>query len=69
AHLDTLDADNARAWELAHLLWSRFLSDAHGVTPALLRLTTDLDDEAFADLLRRLTLMYDVLVPPPKRPS
>lgn len=32
--------------------------------PALDRLTPDLDDVEYADLLRRLTVIYDVLAPP-----
>ena len=63
--LTALDVDNRRAWELAHLLWTRLIWDMQGAMPALLRLTPDLDEDGFADLLRRLAIIYDVLVPPP----
>lgn len=64
-HLTALDADNQRAWALTHTVCSRFLGDAHAVGLALNRLTTDLDTDDFADMLSRVTLIYDVLCPPP----
>lgn len=67
AHLSIMDADNRRAWQLAHLLLTRFIADTHSFGPALARLTADLDEDDFADLLRRMTIIYDVLVPAPQR--
>lgn len=67
-HLDVLDVDNRRAWDLAQVLFVRLIADTHALGPVLLRLTPDLDPEDFEQLMRRLTLMYDVLVPP-QRPS
>jgi hypothetical protein len=33
----------------------------------MMRLTADLDEEDFEDVIERLSMIYDVLVPPPKR--
>lgn len=66
AHLDGMDLENRRAWDLTHLLCSRLMADTHGAGPLLVALTSDLDPEERADLLRRMTLIYDTLVPPPK---
>lgn len=63
--LDGLDVDNRRAWDLAHLLVSRLVFDTGSFGPLLQRLTPDLDEDAFGDLVRRITLIYDVLAPPP----
>lgn len=67
SRLEGMDSDNRRAWELAHLLGTRLLNDTHAAGVALGRLTTDLDEVEFADLLRRMNLIYDVLAPPPKQ--
>ena len=69
AHLAGLDSDNAKAWNLTHQMCTRFLSDSQAIGPVLVRLTSDLDEDEFADLLRRISLIYDVLVPPPQRNS
>lgn len=66
-HLSELDADNAKAWHLTKLLLTRFVADTQGLGPWLVRLTPDLDEVGFEDLLRRLSLIYDVLVPAPQR--
>ena len=64
AHLAGMDVDNRRAWDLSHLVLTRFAHDSHGVAAFVVRLTPDLDEDDFADLLRRMTLIYDVLAPP-----
>ena len=69
AHMAGMDADNRRAWDLAHLVLTRFAHDSQGVAAFVLRLTPDLEEADFADLLRRLTLIYDVLAPPQATPS
>lgn len=66
AQLAGMDADNKRAWDLAHLLLSRFMHDTQSMGAVLTRLSADLDDEDFADLVRRLSMIYDVLMPAPK---
>ena len=65
ARLAALDADNARAWHLGHVICSRFTGDAHCVGLVLDRLTADLGPDDFADLVQRLTLMYAELNPLP----
>lgn len=63
AQLDGLDADNRRAWDLSHVVLTRFAGDARGVGLWVDRLTADLDEDDFADMLRRLSTIYDALVP------
>lgn len=63
AHLDTLDADNRKAWEMAHVLCRRFLQEHHALGPVLVNFMHDLDEDDRLDLIRRLNLIYDVLVP------
>lgn len=69
AHLAGLDVDNQHAWDLAHTLLTRMVGDTHSFGPLLVRLTGEMDEEVFADLVQRLTLIYDVLVPAPRRRS
>jgi hypothetical protein len=64
--LDALWPENAAAWALFNRIARRFVADLHAGGEALHRLTADLDAEDFADLLDRLTLIYDVVCPPPE---
>jgi len=66
-HVDGLDMDNRRAWDLAQGLFVRLIAETDSFGPVLARITSDLDVEQFEDTLRRLTLIYDVLAPLPKR--
>jgi hypothetical protein len=63
ASLDTLDTDNKRAWDTAHVVCSRFCAEGHATGPALMRLLSDLEDDEVADMLRRINLIYDTVVP------
>lgn len=64
--LDQLYADDAnrQAWQLFRQVATRFLSDAHAIPLALERLTADMDAETFADVVERLTVIYNVVCPP-----
>lgn len=65
--LEGLDPENRRAWNLMHTIASRFLADTHAVPLVLSRLTADDDPETLADLMTRLSIIYDVTCPPPKK--
>jgi hypothetical protein len=67
--LDGLDPENRRAWDLMHTIASRFLADAHAIPAVLSRLTAEDDMETFADLVTRLSIIYDIQCPAPKRES
>lgn len=61
--LDGLDADNAAAWGLFRRLCTRFVVDRR-LTPMLLaRETAGLDDEDTADLVTRLSILYEAFYP------
>jgi len=62
-HLESLDTDNRRAWDLAHTLGQRFLVDNHALGPVLVSVMDGMDLDDRIDLVRRLNLIYDVLVP------
>ncbi len=67
-HLQGLWPENAEAWRIYRLLASRFLVDLHAGGAALTKLTADLDEEPFEDLMQRLAIIYDVLCPPVMAP-
>ena len=67
---DGLDRENRAAWELIQTLSTRFLVETHSVPVALMRLTADvIDPEEFADVMTRLSIIYDVQCPARKEPS
>lgn len=63
-----LDAENARAWRLFQSLQTRFLVENRAVGMALAVFTADDSPEDVADLISRLSVLYDVYFPPPKAP-
>ena len=67
-HLASLDADNRRAWDLSQTLLTRLVADTHAFGPLLVQLAGNVDADEFEALLRRITLIYDVLVPAPSAP-
>lgn len=62
---ESLFPENARAWLIFHQTATRFLADVSAGGCALERLTADVGQEEFSDLIERLALLYDVLCPPP----
>lgn len=65
AALEDLWPENAEAWRLYHSLVSRFVADLGAGAEALRRATSGVaDGEAWAELLERLSLIYDLLCPP-----
>lgn len=65
ALLDTLDAENREAWELFATLYCRFAVDVPGVAgPVLARVLAERAARDATDLLDRLNIVYDCLVPP-----
>lgn len=63
--LDALSEENAEAWTLFHRLASRFLVDTHLVAEAFRLLTIDWASSDVLDLIERLNVLYDILLPPP----
>ena len=60
---DGLDEDNRKAWTLFRQVCTRFLFETHAIGAALMRLTADLDEDAMADTLTRLSILYDSTYP------
>lgn len=58
------DAANLDAWRLFHQIVGRFTIETHATGIALERLTVGLEPEAFADLLDRFAILFDVMCPP-----
>lgn len=61
------DPANFEAYRIFQQAVSRFTVDTHTAPAILGRLTEHLGPEAYADLLDRLGLLYDVLCPAPER--
>jgi len=67
AALGALDDPNARAWRLFHQIAQRFVVDAQ-IGGEVFRLLTAQDDtESASELLERLAIIYDFLMPPASR--
>ena len=64
--LDGLDAENRAAWTLFRQFATRLTADTHAGAEVLRRLTRDVPDEDWPGLWQRLTVLYDVLLPPPE---
>lgn len=62
--LDGLSDENTRAWRLFHTCASRFMGETRATGAIIARLTADLDAEDFEDMMRRLSLIYDIHNPP-----
>lgn len=61
-----LEADpiNAEAWRLFQTTVTRFTVDTQTVALVLTRIAGDWPGDAFADLLARFSILYDVVNPP-----
>ena len=57
--------ENAEAWRVFQGLASRLLVDWHLGPEVLRRLSEDFGPESFRDLMERLTVVYDLIYPPP----
>lgn len=66
-HIADLWPENAEAWRLFHRLGSRFVADTRIAAFVLDRLTADWSDTEVEDVIERLSLLYDVMVPRPER--
>lgn len=55
--------ENVVAWTFFHRLSSRLVRDTHLAGELLRSYTADWDPDAIADLIDRLALVHDVLVP------
>ncbi len=65
ARVEELDSENSEAWRLFGRLVSRLTMDVPGlVTPILERIVSDLDRDDALDLLQRLSVIYDTVIPP-----
>lgn len=62
-----LEEENRRAWVVFHQCASRFCVDTQTAGLVLSRLTAQDTDETFDDLIARMGVLYDVLVPRPKQ--
>jgi hypothetical protein len=69
AHLAELatDPDNAAAWDLFHQVVTRFTGDTFMTGIVFQRLTRRLDDDTYADVLKRCEILYDALCPAPEK--
>lgn len=63
AHLDGLDADNKRAWDLTGRICTRMLGETRAIGPVLVRLLDDLDTEEMSDMVARVSIVYDAIIP------
>jgi hypothetical protein len=61
------DPQNADAYRIFQQTVNRFTVDTHTAATILERLTEHLGPVAYADLIDRLGLLYDVLCPAPER--
>ena len=59
-----LDDANREAWAMFQRLMSRFVVDLGAGSAVFARMTADVPDEAYADLVARLTVLYDIVCPP-----
>lgn len=65
--IEQLDGDNQRAWQLFETLCSRFLTETQALPAVLMRLTAEDDAEDLTDRMTRLSIIYDIRCPPPKK--
>lgn len=62
--IDGLCPENYRAWRLFESCHTRFLVDTGALGAALMRLTADEPVHEFADLMTRLSILYQAYFPP-----
>lgn len=62
-----LDSFNRHVWALYKQIVTRFAADLHMGSAMLDRLTRDLNDDDYAETLRRLIVLYNALNPPSKK--
>jgi hypothetical protein len=68
--LEDLWSENAEAWRLFNQMATRFTADLHLGGEVFRRLTAEVvDAEDLGDLLDRLSLIYELLYPPPPMPA
>lgn len=65
--LADLDPFNARVWSIYKQVVTRLSADLHAGGVVLQAVTRDLDPDDFAEIWRRLTLLYNTLNPPPPK--
>jgi hypothetical protein len=66
--LGDLWPENAQAWDLFKRLATRFVVDAGLAASVFQRLTEDLDVDEMQELVERLTVIYDLVMPAPAEP-
>ena len=66
-HLDDLAPENRAAWALFRQLATRLTADVSCGAEVLRRLTGHIPDPEWPAVWRRLSVLYDVLMPPPDR--
>lgn len=64
--LEDLWPENAAAWRLFHQLATRFVVDASLGAEVFRTLTAELSVDEIEDLLDRLAIIYDIVMPPKK---
>jgi hypothetical protein len=67
--LEGLCGANREAYDKYRQVVTRFNVDTHAAPLVLRRITEDLDQFAFEDLIERFGILHDVLNPPPKDPN
>jgi len=60
---DGLDPENAEAWGAFQTCATRFCVESRSTGAVLTRIGESLETEAFADLVARISLIYDGVVP------
>lgn len=65
--IEALDSFNTYVWTLYRQVVTRLAADLHAGGTVLQSLTRDLSPDEFAEVWRRLLLLYNVLDPPPVR--
>lgn len=56
--------ENARAWHLFHLIYSRFAVETHSSGFILERMLAGLNQQEYSATVQRLGVLYDVFYPP-----
>lgn len=67
--LATLWPENIAAWRLFQQLRTRFVVDAGFVGGAFQMYTAEWSNDLRVDVLERLSVIYDLIIPPPEVPS
>ena len=64
-----LDPINTRVWGIYRQLVTRLAGDLYAGGTVLERLTREMSPDDFAEIWRRLVMLYDTIQPPPKGPN